>query len=85
MKGDLVLFLPTRNSAVPVWAGFNVSFPHHFLSATGPIIEQMKTREWIVARITTITERVVDAKVSCFLLELATCSRFLLTPLFVGF
>lgn len=63
-KGDLALFLPTRNSAVPVWAAFNVSFPHHFLSATGVISEQMKTREWIVARITSLTEKVVDAKVS---------------------
>lgn len=62
-KGDLALFLPTRNSAVPVWAAFNVSFPHHFLSATGVIAEQMKTREWIVARITSLSEKVVDPKV----------------------
>lgn len=55
--------MPTRNSAVPVWAAFNVSFPHHFLSATGVVAEQMKTREWIVARITSLTEKVVDAKV----------------------
>ncbi|GAA5857458.1 hypothetical protein JCM8547_009283 [Rhodosporidiobolus lusitaniae] len=61
-KGDLALFLPTRNSAVPVWAAFNVSFPHHFLSATGVIAEQMKTREWIVARITSLSEKVVDPK-----------------------
>ncbi|BGP24458.1 autophagy-related protein 11 [Rhodotorula toruloides] len=61
-KGDLALFLPTRNSAVPVWAAFNVSFPHHFLSASGVIAEQMKTREWIVARITSLTEKVVDPK-----------------------
>ncbi|GAA5835557.1 hypothetical protein JCM11251_002963 [Rhodosporidiobolus azoricus] len=61
-KGDLALFLPTRNSAVPVWAAFNVSFPHHFLSATGVIAEQMKTREWIVARITSLTEKVVDPR-----------------------
>ncbi|BGP15965.1 hypothetical protein JCM10213_004780 [Rhodosporidiobolus nylandii] len=61
-KGDLALFLPTRNSAVPVWAAFNVSFPHHFLSATGIIADQMKTREWIVARITSLTENVVDPK-----------------------
>jgi len=47
-----------------VWAAFNVSFPHHFLSANGVISEQMKTREWIVARITSLTEKVVDAKVS---------------------
>ncbi|KAM0787747.1 hypothetical protein ACM66B_003804 [Microbotryomycetes sp. NB124-2] len=62
-KGDLALFLPTRNSEVPVWAAFNVSFPHHFLAATGAVAEQMKVREWIVARITSITEKVVDPKV----------------------
>ncbi|GAA6064622.1 hypothetical protein JCM10212_006067 [Sporobolomyces blumeae] len=61
-KGDLALFLPTRNSTVPVWAAFNVSFPHHFLSPTGIIAEQMKTREWIVARITSLSETIVDAK-----------------------
>ncbi|KAF7377787.1 ATG11 domain-containing protein [Mycena sanguinolenta] len=44
-KGDLALFLPTRNSVSKPWAAFN---------------EQLKTREWIVARITSITERVVD-------------------------
>ncbi|KAH9478358.1 Autophagy-related protein 11 [Psilocybe cubensis] len=43
-KGDLALFLPTRNSA------------------TGHLAEQLKTREWIVARITSITERIVDQK-----------------------
>ena len=40
-----------------------VSFPHYFLQATGHLAEQLKTREWIVARITSITERVVDPKV----------------------
>ncbi|CAL1699479.1 unnamed protein product [Somion occarium] len=61
-KGDLALFLPTRNSVSKPWAAFNVSFPHYFLQATGHLAEQLKTREWIVARITSITERVVDAK-----------------------
>ena len=41
----------------------SVSFPHHFLQATGRLVEQLKTRKWIVARITSITERVVDPKV----------------------
>ena len=40
-----------------------VSFPHYFLQATGHLAEQLKTREWIVARITSIAERVVDQKV----------------------
>ena len=80
-KGDLALFLPTRNSISKPWAAFNgfyraslfgeyhtdfdhlVSFPHYFLQATGHLAEQLKTREWIVARITSITERVVDPKV----------------------
>ena len=41
----------------------SVSFPHYFLQATGHFAEQLKTREWIVARITSLTERVVDLKV----------------------
>ncbi|OSC97798.1 hypothetical protein PYCCODRAFT_1398207 [Trametes coccinea BRFM310] len=61
-KGDLALFLPTRNSVSKPWAAFNVSFPHYFLQATGHLADQLKTREWIVARITSITERVVDSK-----------------------
>ena len=40
-----------------------VSFPHYFLQATGHLAEQLKTREWIVARITSITERIVDQHV----------------------
>ncbi|KAF6745385.1 hypothetical protein DFP72DRAFT_993114 [Ephemerocybe angulata] len=61
-KGDLALFLPTRNSVSKPWAAFNVSFPHYFLQATGHLAEQLRTREWIVARITSIAERVVDQK-----------------------
>jgi autophagy-related protein 11 len=82
-KGDLALFLPTRNSVARPWAAFNsaflfvcvqsfltlfsVSFPHYFLSATGHVAEQLKTREWIVARITSIAERVVDSNVRIIL------------------
>jgi autophagy-related protein 11 len=85
-KGDLALFLPTRNSVSKPWAAFNgesfysskittvpkfslllVSFPHYFLQATGHLAEQLKTREWIVARITSITERVVDHNVSALI------------------
>ncbi|EJC97791.1 uncharacterized protein FOMMEDRAFT_171549 [Fomitiporia mediterranea MF3/22] len=61
-KGDLALFLPTRNSVSKPWAAFNVSFPHYFLNATGRLAEQLKSREWIVARITSINERIVDAR-----------------------
>ncbi|KAF4618429.1 hypothetical protein D9613_010150 [Agrocybe pediades] len=61
-KGDLALFLPTRNSVSKPWAAFNVSFPHYFLQATGHLAEQLKTREWIVARITSIEEKIVDQK-----------------------
>lgn len=59
-KGDLALFLPTRNSVSKPWAAFNVSFPHYFLQANDHLAEQLKSREWIVARITSIVERVVD-------------------------
>ncbi|KAL4068500.1 autophagy-related protein 11-domain-containing protein [Scleroderma yunnanense] len=62
-KGDLALFLPTRNSKVKHWAAFNVSSPHQFLQATGHMEEQLKFREWALCRITTITERVVSRDV----------------------
>lgn len=88
-KGDLALFLPTRNSVSKPWAAFNgkscvclfrfhnelisevsplpthclVSFPHYFLQVTGHLAEQLKTREWIVARITSIAERLVNYQV----------------------
>lgn len=41
-----------------------VSFPHYFLQATGHLSEQLKTREWIVARITSIAEQVVNHNVN---------------------
>ncbi|KAH9059022.1 autophagy-related protein 11-domain-containing protein [Lactarius vividus] len=60
-EGDLALFLPTRNSnSARPWAAFNILFPHYFLQTTGRLAEQLKTREWIVARITSILERVVE-------------------------
>lgn len=61
--GDLALFLPTRNSnlASKPWAAFNISFPHFFLHAKGALVEQLRTKEWIVARITGIMPRVVPA------------------------
>lgn len=43
------------------WAAFNISFPHYFLHATGTLAEQLKTKEWIVARITQIEDRVSDS------------------------
>ncbi|PWN47629.1 hypothetical protein IE53DRAFT_238653 [Violaceomyces palustris] len=59
--GDLALFLPTRNSTAKPWAAFNISFPHFFLHATGQMADQLKTKEWIVARITSITDRVANS------------------------
>lgn len=62
--GDVALFLPTRNSTGKPWAAFNINAPHFFLKPTDNIISQMSTREWIVARITSITENVVDYQIS---------------------
>ncbi|KAJ9114014.1 hypothetical protein QFC22_005834 [Naganishia vaughanmartiniae] len=61
-RGDLALFLPTRNATAKSWAAFNISSPHHFLRvASHPTLdEQVKNREWIVARITKIDEDVVE-------------------------
>ncbi|KAI0249631.1 autophagy-related protein 11-domain-containing protein [Lactifluus subvellereus] len=61
-NGDRALFLPVRSDPTS-WAAFNVSSPHHFLQMTGDLVEQLKTREWLVARITSITERVVEPNV----------------------
>ncbi|MBW0475010.1 hypothetical protein O181_014725 [Austropuccinia psidii MF-1] len=61
-KGDLALFLPTRNPTAQVWAAFNVSFPHYFLEATELVAPIIKSREWLVARIISLNEKMVDPK-----------------------
>jgi autophagy-related protein 11 len=57
-EGDLALFLPTRNQTTGAWAAFNVGFPHYFLREQEA--HRLRTREWLLARITRIQERVVD-------------------------
>lgn len=57
-EGDLALFLPTRNQTTGAWAAFNVGFPHYFLREQEA--HRLRSREWLVARITRIQERVVD-------------------------
>lgn len=57
-EGDLALFLPTRNQQAGAWAAFNVGFPHYFLRETDA--HRLRHREWLVARISRIQERVVD-------------------------
>lgn len=59
---DLTLFLPTRNSVSKPWAAFNINFPHYFLQMTTAMSNQLRNREWIVARINSITEAVVDKR-----------------------
>ncbi|GAN03349.1 hypothetical protein MAM1_0039c02802 [Mucor ambiguus] len=61
--GDLTLLLPTRNSTGKPWAAFNINAPHYFLKSTDNIAAQMQSREWIVARIVSITEYVTDETV----------------------
>ncbi|WAR53458.1 hypothetical protein PtB15_2B889 [Puccinia triticina] len=61
-KGDLALFLPTRNPSAQVWAAFNVSFPHYFLKTSEVVAPIIKSREWLVARILSLTENMVDPK-----------------------
>lgn len=56
--GDLALFLPTRNQANRPWAAFNVGAPHYFLREQDS--HKLQSREWLVARISNIQERVVD-------------------------
>lgn len=57
-EGDLALFLPTRNQSSGAWACFNVGFPHYFLREQDT--HGLRNREWLVARISKIQERVVD-------------------------
>ncbi|CAI6095765.1 unnamed protein product [Clonostachys chloroleuca] len=57
-EGDLALFLPTRNQQAGAWAAFNVGFPHYFLREQDA--HRLRQREWLVARITRIEQRVVD-------------------------
>ncbi|KAH8905567.1 hypothetical protein BR93DRAFT_881932 [Coniochaeta sp. PMI_546] len=57
-EGDLALFLPTRNQTTGAWAAFNVGFPHYFLREQEA--HRLRSREWLVARISKIQERVVD-------------------------
>lgn len=59
-EGDLVLFLPTRDpTRVPnPWAAFNVGAPHYFLKQTKD--HRLETREYLVARVTKIEDRVVN-------------------------
>ncbi|KAL1656476.1 oligomeric, coiled-coil, peripheral membrane protein [Didymella pomorum] len=57
-EGDLALFLPTRNNAHRPWAAFNVGAPHFFLREQDT--HRLHGKEWLVARISKIEERVVD-------------------------
>ncbi|KAF2819092.1 hypothetical protein CC86DRAFT_336356 [Ophiobolus disseminans] len=57
-EGDLALFLPTRNNATRPWAAFNVGAPHFFLREQDS--HRLQGKEWLVARISKIEERIVD-------------------------
>lgn len=57
-EGDLALFLPTRNNAHRPWAAFNVGAPHFFLREQDS--HRLHGKEWLVARISKVQERVVD-------------------------
>jgi autophagy-related protein 11 len=56
--GDLALFLPTRNQTNGAWAAFNVGAPHYFLREQES--HKLRTRDWLLARIQKIEDRVVD-------------------------
>lgn len=62
-SNDLALFLPTRNytAVVRPWAAFNVNFPHYFLKTSTKLSEYLLTREYHLARITSISEKTVTA------------------------
>lgn len=57
-EGDLALFLPTRDQATKPWAAFNVGAPHCFLREQDS--HNLSKRDWLIARISRVEERVVD-------------------------
>ncbi|KAL8850334.1 MAG: hypothetical protein Q9221_004749 [Calogaya cf. arnoldii] len=57
-EGDLALFLPTRNQATRPWAAFNVGAPHYFLREQDS--HKLRSRDWLLARISKIEDRMVD-------------------------
>lgn len=57
-SGDLALFLPTRNQKTRPWAAFNVGAPHFFLREQDS--HKLASRDWLLARISKVEERVVD-------------------------
>ncbi len=57
-EGDLALFLPTRNQTNGAWAAFNIGSPHYFLREQES--HRLQNREWLVARISRVQEKMVD-------------------------
>jgi len=57
-EGDLALFLPTRGQAKGAWAAFNIGCPHYFLAEKEGM--RLGSRDFIVARIAKVEQKVVD-------------------------
>ncbi|KXS94938.1 hypothetical protein AC578_6132 [Pseudocercospora eumusae] len=58
-EGDMALFLPTRGGQVKgAWAAFNIGCPHYFLAERDGM--RLGTRDFIVARIQKVEQKVVD-------------------------
>lgn len=57
-EGDLALFLPTKGKHQGAWAAFNINAPHHFLREREGMA--LGRREWLVARISKVEERIVN-------------------------
>jgi len=77
-SGDLALFLPTRNSATRPWAAFNVNAPHFFLKEDPS--HKLANREFLLARISKIEDRVVDLSRSTAALALPPPSSSASSP-----
>ncbi|KAK6354755.1 oligomeric, coiled-coil, peripheral membrane protein [Orbilia brochopaga] len=69
-EGDLALFLPTRNQVTRPWAAFNVGAPHYFLREQEG--HRLRARDWLLARITKVEQRVVDLSKSSAVSAAAT-------------
>lgn len=72
-EGDLALFLPTRNQATRPWAAFNVGAPHYFLREQDS--HKLRSRDWLLARISKVEERIVDLSKSINGIRIASDRR----------
>ena len=58
-EGDLALFLPTREPSIRFWAAFHIGAPHFYILREQDS-HKLNGRDWLLARISKVEERVVN-------------------------